>query len=59
MLDLMNAQTDFFQAQRNLAQAKYQLLLERLRLSAAAGELSDAEVRDVNAVLAAAAQSLP
>ena len=59
MLDLMNAQTDFFQAQRNLAQAKYQLLLDRLRLSAAAGELSDAELRDVNAVLAAGAPALP
>ena len=54
MLDLMNAQTDFYQAQRNLAQAKYQLLLERLRLSAMAGELSDTELRDVNAMLSAA-----
>lgn len=58
-LDLMNAQTDFFQAQRNLAQAKYQLLLERLRLSAVAGELSDTELRNVNAALVAAAPLLP
>ncbi len=51
-LDLMNAQTDYFQAQRNLAQAKYQLLLDRLRLSAVAGELTDKELREVNAALA-------
>jgi outer membrane protein len=58
MLDLMNAQTDFYQAQRNLAQAKYQLLLDRLRLSAVAGELSDTELRDVNGALAAAGAPL-
>ncbi|MEO8441066.1 MAG: TolC family outer membrane protein [Betaproteobacteria bacterium] len=51
-LDLMNAQTDFYQAQRNLAQVKYQLLLDRLRLAAVAGDLTDAELREVNAVLA-------
>lgn len=57
MLDLMNAQTDFYQAQRNLAQAKYQLLLNRLSLSATAGELSETELREVNAALAPAAMA--
>jgi len=50
-LDLMNAQSDFYQAQRNLAQAKYQLLLNRLRLAATAGTLAEAELREVNAYL--------
>jgi outer membrane protein len=54
MLDLMNAQTDFFQAQRNLAQAKYQLLLSRLSLAATAGELSESELREVNSGLSSA-----
>ena len=53
-LDLMNAQADYYQAQRNLAQVKYQLLLDRLRLSAVAGELAEAQLREVNALLAAA-----
>jgi len=53
MLDLMNAQSDFYQAQRNLAQAKYQLLLNRLRLAATAGDLSETELRNVNAALTA------
>ncbi len=51
MLDLMNAQSDFYQAQRNLSQAKYQLLLNRLRLAATAGTLAEAELREVNAYL--------
>ena len=51
MLDLMNAQSDFYQAQRNLAQAKYQLLLNRLRLAATAGSLSETELREVNTYL--------
>lgn len=51
MLDLLNAQTDFYAAQRDLAQAKYQLLLNRLRLAAVAGELSESQLREVNAHL--------
>lgn len=54
-LDLMNAQTDYFNARRNLAQVKYQLLLDRLRLSAVAGELTEVLLREVNAVLATGA----
>jgi outer membrane protein len=53
MLDFMNAQTDFYQAQRNLIAARYQLLLDRLRLAASAGALSEAGLREVNAVLTA------
>ena len=51
MLDFMNAQSDFYQAQRALLQTKYQLLLDRLRLSATAGELNETALREVNAAL--------
>ncbi|HSQ03077.1 MAG TPA: TolC family outer membrane protein [Burkholderiales bacterium] len=51
MLDFMNAQSDFYQAQRALLQTKYQLLLDRLRLSAAAGVLTETELREIDAVL--------
>jgi outer membrane protein len=53
MLDFMNAQSDYYQAQRNLLQTRYQLLLDRLRLAAVIGELGEDEVRAVNAALAA------
>jgi len=52
MLDLVNAQADFYRAQLGLAQAKYQFLLGRLRLAAVAGELSENELQSVNTVLA-------
>ena len=52
-LDFLNAQGDYYQAQRNLLHTRYQLLLDRLRLAATAGELGEDEVRDVNAALAA------
>ncbi len=51
MLDLVNAQADFYRAELGLAQAKYQFLLARLRLAAVAGELSEDELHMVNAVL--------
>jgi outer membrane protein len=51
MLDLVNAQADFYRAGLGLAQAKYQFLLGRLRLAAVAGELSEDELQMVNAVL--------
>ena len=53
MLDLMNAQTDYYQAQRDLLRAKYDLLFNRLQLPAAAGSLSESDVRAVNSALAA------
>jgi outer membrane protein len=54
-LDLMNAQNDFHQARQNLAQARYEFLLNRLSLWAMAGELTDAELVTVNAMLEPAA----
>jgi len=50
-LDLLNAQADLFRAERELAQAKVQVLLDRLALARAAGELTDEELRSVNADL--------
>jgi len=50
-LDLLNAQADLYRALRELSQAKYQLLLDRLALARAAGELSDADLAAVNANL--------
>lgn len=52
-LDVLNAQSDFFQARLAHAHARYQVLIERLRLAAAAGELDETTVRDVNALLGA------
>ncbi len=51
-LDLVNAQADLYRAKLRLAQAKHQLLLGRLRLSASAGELSERDLQAVNSVLA-------
>jgi outer membrane protein len=51
MLDLVNAQADFYRAELGLAQAKYQFLLGRLRLAAVAGELSEDELQTVNSLL--------
>lgn len=48
-LDLLNAQADRYRAERELAQAKYQLLLDRLALLQAAGELSEESLRSANA----------
>jgi outer membrane protein len=51
-LDLLNAQADLFRALRELQQAKIQVLLDRLTLAKATGELSDEALRAVNANLA-------
>ena len=50
-LDLLNAQADLFRAQRELAQAKYQVVLDRLALAYAVGELTDDALRAANASL--------
>jgi len=50
-LDLLNAQADLFRALRELQQAKCQVLLDRLTLSKAVGELDVEELRAVNANL--------
>jgi outer membrane protein len=50
-LDLLNAQADLFRALRELQQAKCQVLLDRLTLANALGELDVEELRAVNANL--------
>ena len=53
LLDLLNAQNDSAGARLALAQARSQLLLERLRLAQLAGQLDEDTLRSVNQALAA------
>ena len=55
-VDLLNARQQLFGARRDLAQALYSYILSRLQLSAAAGALSDADVKQVNSWLNRAAK---
>lgn len=48
-LDLLNAQSQLYTSQRDLAQARYVYLLGLLRMRAAAGTLDDQAVREVAA----------
>ncbi|MDH4062306.1 MAG: TolC family outer membrane protein, partial [Aquincola sp.] len=51
-LDVLNAQTQLFNTQRDLSKARYDVLLAGLRLRQAAGTLQPADVSAVNALLA-------
>lgn len=51
-LDVLNAQTQLFTTQRDLAQARYNVVLGDLRLREAAGVLGPDDVNAVNALLA-------
>ena len=51
-LDVLNAQSQLFQTQRDLAAARYQVLMSNLRLRQAAGQLSPADVAALNQLLA-------
>ncbi len=51
-LDVLNAQTQLFTTQRDLAKARYDVLLANLRLRQAAGQLKAADIAAVNQVLA-------
>jgi outer membrane protein len=50
-LDVLNAQQQVTQVQRDLAQARYNTLLNELRLKAAAGVLTEDDIRATNAFL--------
>lgn len=50
-LDLLNAQNDASGAELALVQARIDVLLNRLRLAALAGELDEARLQEVNAAL--------
>ncbi|HUL95108.1 MAG TPA: TolC family outer membrane protein [Usitatibacter sp.] len=50
-VDVLNAQQSVFQTRRDLQQARYNYLLSTLRLKAAAGTLTEADVEAVNRTL--------
>jgi len=51
-LDVLNSQTQLYTTQRDLARARYDVLLATLRLHQAAGDLSDNDVQALNRLLA-------
>jgi outer membrane protein len=51
-LDVLNAQTQLFSTQRDLAKARYDVLLGMLRLKQASGQLSAADIATLNRLLA-------
>jgi outer membrane protein len=51
-LDVLNAQTQLFTTQRDLAKARYDVLVGSLRLRQASGQLSAADVQTLNTLLA-------
>lgn len=55
-IDVLNAEQQLFSAQRDLARARYDTIQQGLRLKAAAGTLTEADVIAVNALLAESAQ---
>ena len=55
-VDLLNARQQLFSARRDLAQALYGYIVSRLKLEAAAGDLNEADVGQVNGWLNQAAK---
>jgi outer membrane protein len=50
-LDVLNAQQQMYATRRDLLQAEYNYLISKLRLKAAAGTLSEADLQEVNQAL--------
>jgi outer membrane protein len=50
-VDVLNAQQQVYQTRRDLQQARYNYVLNTLRLKAAAGQLAEGDVADVNRAL--------
>src|SRR5439155_3744887 len=50
-LDVLNSQQQLYSARRDLYQARYNYLLNTLRLKGAVGELSDVQLEDINRML--------
>ncbi len=50
-LDVLNANTQLFNTQRDLKKARYDFLMSGLKLKAAAGALDDADIERVNGLL--------
>ena len=53
-LDVLNAEEQLFATRRDLAKARYDMLMQGLKLKAAAGVLTEADVATVNGLLAGA-----
>jgi len=51
-VDVLNAQQQVYQTRRDLQQARYNYVLNTLRLKAAAGQLAETDVQEVNRALA-------
>jgi outer membrane protein len=51
-IDVLNAQSQLFQTKRDLAQARYNVLLSGLRLRQASGSLQPEDLRPIDALLA-------
>jgi len=51
-VDVLNAQRDLYRTQRDLSQARYAYLLSQLRLKFVAGTMSEADLGNLNALLA-------
>jgi len=50
-VDVLNAQQQVYQTRRDLQQARYNFLLNTLRLKSATGTLSEADVERLNTTL--------
>jgi len=51
-LDVLNAQTQVFQSQRDLAKARYDVIMANLKLRLASGQLNPKDVTAIDALLA-------
>lgn len=58
-LDVLNAQTQLFSTQRDLARARYDVLVGSLRLRQVAGQLQPADLSPINALLAPQPAAMP
>jgi outer membrane protein len=50
-IDVLNSQSQLFQTKRDLAKARYDVLLGQLKLRQAAGTLNEADLTSINALL--------
>ena len=55
-VDVLNAQQQLFSAKRDLLQARYNYLVNIIRLKSASGLVSEADLQEINQQLVAAAQ---
>ena len=55
-VDVLNAEQQLAAAQRDLAQAVYNTILNQLKLKAAVGKLAEADLADINRLLKADTQ---